>query len=137
MVFPVPITIQEHSTGRMTDIYEKIYQDLKHIGVLEIREYAVIRNDPDPPLYIDRIGPDRYAIAHNRIEDGQVVTDMDMEIQVYPDRRIAEPLTFQDSTTRKVAYPEPGRVDLKIKNELTVFLERWLTSLIKSGYRHE
>jgi hypothetical protein len=121
----------------MTDIYEKIYQDLKHIGVMGIREFAVIRNDPDPPLYIDRIGPDRYAIAHNRIENGQVVTDTDMEIQVYPDRRIAEPLTYQDSTTRKVVYPEPGRVDLKVKNELTVFLERWLSSLVKSGYRYE
>lgn len=120
----------------MTDVYEKIYQDLNHIGVMAIHDYAVIRNDPDPPLYIDRIGPDRYAIAHNRVENGQVITDTDMEIQVYPDRRMAEPLTYQDSTTRKVVYSEPGRVDLKVKNELTLFLERWLSSLVKSGYRY-
>jgi hypothetical protein len=137
MKLTLPITFQGALNPDMTDIYEKIYNDLEHIGVLGVKEYAVIQNDPDPPLFIDRLGPDTFALAHNRIENGQVIIDTDMEIKVHAGRRIAEPLTFQDDTIRKVVYPEPGKVDLRVKNELTAYLARWLTSLVNKGYRYE
>jgi hypothetical protein len=126
-----------HLSGKMADIYERIYQDLKHLGVLEVRQYAVIHNDPYPPLCIDRLAPDHFAIAHNRNEDGTLVPDPDMEIRVFPDKKMAEPLTYQDANGRRIVYPEPGRVDLKTKNELTVYLGNWLKDLVEKGYHRE
>jgi hypothetical protein len=121
----------------MTDIYSSIYHKLEIIGILSVTQYDVIKNDPLEPLYIDRLGPDRYAIAHNRVVDGIMVPDPDMEIKVDHTGKSAEPLTFQDAGGRKVVYPEPGKVNLAVKNELVAYLDRWLTRMVKDGYRRE
>jgi hypothetical protein len=121
----------------MTDIYGAIYHNLEIIGVLSINHYDIIKNDPLEPLYIDRLGPGHYAIAHNRVVDGIMVPDPDMEIRVDKVKKIAEPLTFQNATGRKVVYPEPGKVNLTVKNELVTFLDHWLTQMVKDGYRRE
>ena len=119
----------------MTEVYRAIYHKLEVIGVLSVSEYDVIKNDPLTPLYIDRLAPDRYAIARNRVVDGIMVPDPDMEIRVDHERKLAEPLTYQDQKCRKVVYPEPGSVNLTIKNELVTYLDRWLTGMINDGYR--
>jgi len=119
----------------MTEVYEAIYHKLDVIGVLSVSEYDVVKNDPLTPLYIDRLAPDRYAIAHNRVVDGVITPDPDMEIRVDHGKKLAEPLIFQDQKGRKVVYPEPGTVNLSIKNELVTYLNRWLTEMINDGYR--
>lgn len=119
----------------MTEVYGAIYHKLDVIGVLSVSEYDVIKNDPLMPLYIDRLGPDRYAIARNRLVDGVMVPDPDMEIRVDHEKKFAEPLTYQDQKDRKVVYPEPGKVNLTIKNELVTYLDHWLTEMINDGYR--
>lgn len=119
----------------MTDVYGRIYEKMEKIGILAIRQYAVIENPPGVPLCVDRLGPDRYAIAHNPMVDGVMVADPDMEIRVFPGKRTAEPLTFQDRTGRRVVYNEAGKVDLRARNELTAFLDSWLTKLVNDGYR--
>jgi len=119
----------------MTEVYGAIYHKLDVIGVLSVSEYDVINNEPLTPLYIDRLAPDRYAIARNRVVDGVMVPDPDMEILVNHEKKFAEPLTYQDQKGRKVVYPEPGKVNLAIKNELVTYLDRWLTEMINDGYR--
>lgn len=119
----------------MTDVYGRIYEKMEKIGILAVRQYAVIENPPGVPLCVDRLGTDRYAIAHNPVVDGVLVADPDMEIRVFPDKRTAEPLTFQDRTGRREVYTEAGKVDLRARNELTAFLESWLTRLVNEGYR--
>jgi hypothetical protein len=119
----------------MTEVYGSIYHKLDIIGILSVSEYDIIKNDPLMPLYIDRLAPDRYAIARNKVVDGVMIPDPDMEIRVDHDRKFAEPLTYQDQNCRKVVYPEPGSVNLAIKNELLIYLDRWLTEMINDGYR--
>jgi hypothetical protein len=136
MIIPL-IRLYNHTRTEheMTEMYGAIYHKLDVIGVLSVSEYDVIKNDPLTPLYIDRLAPDRYAIARNRVVDGVMVPDPDMEIRVDHDRKFAEPLTYQDQKCRKVVYPEPGSVNLTIKNELVTYLDRWLTEMINDGYR--
>ncbi|HTY15631.1 MAG TPA: hypothetical protein VMC42_07995 [Methanoregulaceae archaeon] len=119
------------------DIYHSIYHKLEIVGILSVSRYDIIKNEPLLPLYIDRLGPDHYAIAHNREVDGVLVPDPDMEIKVDQIGKTAEPLTFQDVRGRKVVYPEPGRVNLAVKNELVTFLDQWLTTLVNDGYRRD
>lgn len=119
----------------MTEVYRAIYNKLDIIGVLSVSEYDVVKNEPLTPLYIDRLAPGCYAIAHNRVMDGIMVPDPDMEIQVNHEHKLAEPLTYQDRNGRKAVYPEPGVVNLAIKNELVAYLDHWLTRMINEGYR--
>jgi len=121
----------------MEDIYHSIYHKMEIVGILSVSRYDIIKNDPLLPLYVDRLAPDRYAIAHNRELDGELVPDPDMEIRVDHSGKTAEALTFQDESGRKVVYPEPGRVNLAVKNELVEFLDQWLTRLVNDGYRRD
>jgi hypothetical protein len=119
----------------MTEIYAAIYHKLDIIGVLSVTDYDIIKNDPLTPLYVDRLAHDRYAIARNRIVDGIMIPDPDMEILVDHEKKMAEPLIYQDANGKKIVYPEPGKVNLTIKNELVKYLDLWLTDMINDGYR--
>jgi hypothetical protein len=118
------------------DIYHRIYGKLNRIGVFEIRQYAVIEKPPFTPLCIDRIGEDCYALSQNKDIDGSIVADPDMDIQIDHARKIAEPIAYQDRSVRKVVYPEPGIVNLKVKNELASSLDTWLEELLSQGFIH-
>lgn len=119
------------------DVYNSIYRKLEKMGVLQIKQYAVIRNDPYVPLCIDRLDEVTYALSQNPVVDGVIVADPDIEIKVDNSRKTAEPLTYQDRTTRKVVYVEPGRVNLANRNEITEFLDNWLSELINQGFIRE
>jgi hypothetical protein len=119
------------------DVYNSIYRKLEKMGVLQIKQYAVIRNDPYVPLCIDRLDEVTFALSQNPVVDGVIVADPDIEIKVDTSRKTAEPLTYQDPTTRKVVYAEPGRVNLATRNEITEFLDKWLTELINQGFKRE
>lgn len=118
----------------MEDIYHRIYEKLNRIGVFEIRQYAIIEKPPLLPLCIDRIGKDSYALSRNSSIEGSLVADPDVEIKIDHAGKVAEPIAFQDRSVRKVVYPEPGKVNLKIKNELATFLDRWLEELLSQGF---
>jgi len=118
----------------MGDIYQSIYEKMEKIGVFSIHQYAVIEKPPYVPLCIDHIGQDFYALSQNPVIDGVVVADPDMEIRVSHHRRIAEPLVFQDRSGIRMVYPESGKVDLKAKNDLAEYLDRWLSDLLSQGF---
>lgn len=118
------------------DIYHRIYGKLTRMGVFEIQHYAIIEKPPFVPLCIDRIGEDCYALSQNKVIEGSLVADPDMEIRVSHSMKTAEPLTYQDRAVRKVVYPEPGKVNLKVKNELASSLDRWLDDLLAQGFIH-
>ncbi|MDI9632963.1 MAG: hypothetical protein QFX32_02775 [Methanolinea sp.] len=107
---------------------------MKKIGILDIRQYAVIENPPYVPLCVDRLGPDTYAISQNPVVDGQMVADPDIEVRVNHEEETAEPLVYQRGDLRKVVYPAPGRVNLAVRNELSELLDSWLSDLIAKGF---
>jgi len=63
-----------------------------------------------------------------------MVADPDVEVSVDHAKETAEPLVYLSGETRKVVYPEPGKVNLAIRNELSAFLDRWLSDLIAQGF---
>ena len=76
-------------------------------------------------------------MAHNYIQEGDVMADPDMEIRICPDLHSVEALTYQQDGLGiyQAVYPEPGKVDLKLKRDLNQFLNQWLTNLIEQGFR--
>ena len=118
----------------MEDIYRRIYGKMDRMGVFGIRQYAIIEKPPFVTLCIDLISEDCYALSQNKVIDGFMVADPDMEIRIDHLRKTAEPLAYQDRTERKVVYPEPGKVNLRVKNDLASILERWLDDLLSQGF---
>lgn len=118
----------------MGDIYHRIYDKLERMGIFEVRQYDVIERPPYTSLCIDRLEDSVYALSQNPVVDGNVTADPDMEIRVDHRKREAEPLCLQDRGGRRVVYPEPGKVDLRAKNDLSIRLDRWLSDLISQGF---
>ncbi len=118
----------------MEDIYHAIYEKLDRMGIFGVRQYAVIERPPYTALCIDRLEDTIYALSQNPVIDGNIVPNPDMEVRVFHEKRIAEPLCLQDQSGRRNVYPGPGKVDLKTKNDLAQRLDRWLTDLISEGF---
>jgi len=66
---------------------------------------------------------------------GDMIPDPDMEIAVYPDKEMAEALSYQDGFCYRRVYDHNNTTeDIKAKSELNVFLEQWLVNLIEQGH---
>ena len=100
-----------------------------------------IENSPYMTLNLDIISVGEkdniIAMAHNFIQNGDVMADPDMEIKIIPSMKMVEALTYRlDSMgiNQRVYYPESGKYDPKIKKELNSFLNKWLKSLLDQGF---
>lgn len=75
------------------------------------------------------------AIAHNFVQNGDVMCDPDMEVKIVPNMKMAEALSFQRSAPlmyqEVYAKDENGDVlvNTKIKKELNSFLNMWLDQI--------
>lgn len=131
-------------------IYEKIYKNLiKLIPLESLKEngaYTKLESTGYMDLNIDLLRQGHpegkhddciiISMAHNFIQNGDVMADPDMEIAIYPKMGMAEALTYQLSSlgVYQVVYPKPGLVDLRNKKELNKFLDTWLVTLKKQGF---
>ena len=90
-------------------------------------------------LNVDNLLNNRIALAHNGLQNGDVMADPDVEVQIYPDKKMAEALTFQNDYLGiyQVVYPEPNKFYPKLKKELNIFLDDWLCNMIEAKYQLE
>lgn len=76
------------------------------------------------------------ALSHYyKHPSGDMIADPDMELAVYPDRKMAEALSYQDMFGYRRVYPSEDQVDLRAKQELNSFLSQWLSNLLSQGHR--
>ncbi len=88
-------------------------------------------------LYCEKEGATRISIAHNYIQNGDVCPDPDMEIRIYPDRKMAEAMTFHNALLfQEVYFTKDGQqmVYPKLKRQLNTFLKQWLLNLKRQGF---
>jgi uncharacterized protein YqiB (DUF1249 family) len=126
-------------------IYERIYQKLDQLGINGLiasgTEAAKSTASGYMDLSFDRLydeeGAVVIALAHYYKQNGDLCADPDMEIRVYPQRRMAEALTFQQAIPPiyQMVYPAPGKVIPALKTSLNTFLLTWLTNAIQQGHR--
>lgn len=80
----------------------------------------------------------RVALAHNYVQEGDVMADPDMEVSISVDDEwpTAEALTFQQSNppVYQEVYPKPGKVDPALKRSLNSFLLAWARNLKAQGH---
>ncbi len=119
-------------------IYKQIYEQLQTLGILnesDIMEAQYMRfTSPGlMDLHVDRLSNNTIALAHNGIQNGDVMADPDMQIWLHPDHKEAEALTFQNDYLGiyQEVYPEPGKFNPKLKKDLNEFLADWLRNIIE------
>ena len=129
-------------------IYETMYNKLVKLGIinqdgsLKFDEYIKLKSGIFMDLNIDHLShkDDENSIvislAHNFIQNGDVMADPDMEIKIIPSMKMVEALTFQqDSTgTYQQVYLEDGRFYPTLKKDLNNFLNSWLKNLLQQGF---
>jgi len=126
-------------------IYETIYKKLKKLGITELTEYKKFKNPPYMNLSVDVLnskdkdGNKIIAMAHNYIQNGDIMADPDMEIKIFPELKMAEALTYQQDGLGifQRVYPGEGLIDIKLKKQLNKFLDQWLTNLKNQGFGKE
>ena len=100
-----------------------------------VNEYVKLKADGFMDLHVDilyRKGDTaRIAIAHNYIQNGDTISDPDMELLVDFKNQTVEAKTFQNI----YAYSEVEDGNDALQDELNQFLEMWLNNLIEQGHR--
>lgn len=129
-------------------IYETMYEKLVKLGIinqngsLKFNEYLKLKSGSFMDLHIDHLSHKDDArsivisLAHNYIQNGDVMADPDMEVRIIPSMKMVEALTFQqDSTgTYQQVYLLDGRFYPTLKKDLNNFLNSWLKNLIEQGF---
>jgi len=129
----------------MVLIYKNIFNKLQELGITQLTEYKKYKNPPYMDLSVDILnikdedGNKTIAMAHNYIQNGDVMADPNMEVKIFPELKMAEALTYQQDGLGifQRVYPGEGRVDIKLKKELNQFLSHWLTNLKTQGFKKE
>lgn len=128
------------------DVFQECYGKLEalfagHGGLdnfLANREpgYLRLKSEGHMDLSIDRLGPDRIAMAHNFIQNGDVMADPDMEILIDMPSRMAFGMAYQLDglgVYQNVA-DGAGHINADLRLELSSFLQKWLTTLEHQGF---
>jgi uncharacterized protein YqiB (DUF1249 family) len=79
------------------------------------------------------------SLAHYGVQNGDLMSDPEMEISVSPTLKTVEALTFTNHYVGRYqrVYPEPGLVIPRLKAELNEFLGLWLNNIVQQGHKAE
>jgi uncharacterized protein YqiB (DUF1249 family) len=81
------------------------------------------------------------AMAHNFIQNGDVMADPDMEIRIIPEMKMVEALSFKQDGAGiyQQVYADEAETKYypRLKKELNSFLGMWLKNLIDQGFGKE
>lgn len=122
------------------NVYNSIFIKLKQIGILNGKgrmqlRFMKFKSDGLMDLNVDKLSASIIALAHNGIQNGDVMADPDVEVKINNEKEECEALSFQNDYMGiyQEVYDE-GKCDTKLKKELNIFLDDWLSNIIDSGY---
>jgi len=118
-------------------VYENIYTRLQQLKILDESgkmqvDYMKFKSEGLMDLNVDNLLNDMIALAHNGIQNGDVMADPDVQIQIYPETKSAEALTFQNDYLGiyQEVYDEE-KCNKSLKKDLNEFLNDWLRTIIE------
>lgn len=114
-----------------------IYARLQQLKILDENgemqaEYMKFKSEGLMDFNVDNLTNDMIAMAHNGIQNGDVMADPDVQVQIYPETKSAEAITFQNDYLGiyQQVY-EDGKYSPKLKKDLNEFLNDWLKTIIE------
>jgi len=131
----------------MANIYERIYNKLsKIVNLEELKKEMYLKKTSAGMMDLsfdfllnENKKSYRIAMAHNYVQNGDLMCDPDMEIRISPATKTAEALTYQQDNlgVYQQVYQEVENttyVNPELKKQLNGFLDKWLTTILKSNY---
>ena len=114
--------LNEEATQIFKDLIARL-GDADYVKLDSGRGYA--------PLSIDRLGENEYAMAHNHIQNGDVMADPDMEFKVVDGEVF--PLTYQNDNVGifNQCTGRDGTVDQTVQKAMADFANTWMSNLKK------
>lgn len=80
------------------------------------------------------------SMAHNFVQNGDVMADPDMEIRIVKNAHMVEALSYRQDAMgiNNHVYTDDAEThfDVLLKKELNSFLNTWLRNLIEANYLH-
>ena len=122
-----------------TSIYHKLLEILPNLSAIEKKAKSVVDGgSQDLYLEIVRREDDQLVIAltqYGEGPNGKIVHDPDMTIAIYPNKGMAEALTYEDHYIYWEVYSQNRkRVDERAKQHQNQYLDLWLSALIQQGH---
>lgn len=118
-------------------IYQKLYTLLPNLDKIE--QYAKLKTKGLMDLSVDVLRREEdkiiIALSHYYEQNGDLVPNPDITIAIYPEMKMAEALTYQDTYVYQQVYPKQGHVYPKLKQDLNRFLNNWLSTLLQGDYQ--
>jgi len=124
-------------------IYKRLLTIFPDLEGMAAGCYKKVVNEPYMPLSMDVLNDNQYgrviSIAHNFIQNGDVMADPDMQILVSFKKQTAQAMTFQNDGLgiyQECLFFEYGKllVRLKLLKDLNRFLDSWTENLIEQGF---
>jgi len=118
----------------------KIFPDLEN---MEAGGYRKVENGSYMPLSMDVLADNEYgrviSIAHNYVQNGDVMADPDMQLLISFKKQTAQAMTFQNDgmgVYQECLFFEDGKllVRMKLLKELNRFLDTWTKNLVDQGF---
>lgn len=124
-------------------VHHKNYNRMKRLGFFNVNEYVKLEQKGYLPLTIEQLGGSRMAMNHHFIQNGDVMMDPDMTLEV---NHILGTIEVLDCTQHPVGmftqvyrFDENGKkthVNVRAKKELNSFLFTWLRNIENQGFRY-
>jgi len=124
-------------------IYKRLLKVFPDLESLEIGGYRKIENDSYMPLSMDILDDNQYgriiSIAHNFIQNGDLMADPDMQILVSFKKQTVQAMTFQNDGVgayQECLFFDDGKllVRMNLLKDLNRFLDVWTKNLIDQGF---
>ena len=133
-------------------VYETIFKRLTAIGIIDkdgkpnFNKSLKLKSGGFMDLNLDFLyeedGNYTIAMAHNYIQNSDVMADPDMEIRITPSMKMAEALSFRQDGGIPINQHVYEVIDGKtmvypgLKKELNSFLSGWLLNIKKQGFKN-
>ena len=125
-------------------IYKRLLTIFPSLEAMAAGGYKKVVNEPYMPLSMDILADIEYgrviSIAHNFIQNGDVMADPDMQILVTCEKQSAQAMTFQNDSLgiyqECLFFDDAGKllVRMKLLKDLNRFLDVWTKNLVDQGF---
>lgn len=122
------------------NINQKIYENILNLGILEIlKEHNYIRMSAGGlmDLHIDKLKGEGsnliIAIAHNGYQNGDVMADPDMEVNIETELKESTALSYQNDYMG--VYRHVENISPTDAEDMNIYLEYWLRQIEQSNYK--
>jgi len=125
-------------------IYKRLLKVFPDLESMDIGGHRKVVNEPYMPLSMDVLADTEYgrviSIAHNHIQNGDVMADPDMQLLISFKKQTAQAMSFQNDGMgiyqECLFIDDEGKlmVQMSLLKSLNRFLDTWTKNLIDQGF---